>query len=163
MSNSQTVTELGTKRNAYTIWKSLYSTSLINGFFKSLTSYLTSCCILHREKILQFLTLQITELTCTVDICTGGALVGVAGRGVIVFWGWDWACACACICAKACWGIISNCPFSLRTRTMPVKKEISQETYTLFKYERTYFFRFFYPSCILLMYCWRTTELTKVV
>lgn len=95
-----------------------------------------------QEKNLTALRLQIPELTCTVDICTGGALVGVAGRGVIVFWGWDWACACACICARACWGIISNCPFSLRTRTMPVKGETGQETKILFQYERTQFCSF---------------------
>lgn len=36
-------------------------------------------------------------LTCTVEICTGGALVGVAGRGAMVVCGCAWAWAWACI------------------------------------------------------------------
>lgn len=42
------------------------------------------------------------SLTCTAEICTGGALVGVAGRGPMLLCGWACACACACIWAKAC-------------------------------------------------------------
>lgn len=140
--------------------------SQFDQWFLQITNITPHLLLYSSQANLTALRLQIPELTCTVDICTGGALVGVAGRGVIVFWGWDWACACACICAKACWGIISNCPFSLRTRTMPVKRETGQETNILFKYERTHFFSVcFYPSWMHmeLMYCWRTTQMTNVV
>lgn len=61
-------------------------------------------------------------LTWTVEIWTGGALVGVAGRAAMLVWGWVCTWAWACIWAKACWGIINNCPFSLRTRTIPGDK-----------------------------------------
>ncbi len=55
--------------------------------------------------------------TCREVIWTGGVLVGAAGRGVMALWDCDWAC----IWAKVCWWIISSCPLSLRTKTMPAR------------------------------------------
>lgn len=44
---------------------------------------MSATCSSGKEAI--FLLIEINELTWTAEICTGGALVGVAGRGVMVF------------------------------------------------------------------------------
>lgn len=58
----------------------------------------------------------ICSSTCREVIWTGGVLVGT-GRGVMALWDCDWAW----MCARVCWGIMSSCPLSLRTKTMPAR------------------------------------------
>lgn len=59
------------------------------------------------------------RLTCGVVTLKVVPVVGVAGRGEMLFWAWAWAWAWA----KACWGTITNWPNSVRTRTIPEEEQ----------------------------------------
>lgn len=56
-----------------------------------------------------------------------GPLVGTESRGEMLAGPCPCVCTWACICAwaRACWGTITSCPASVRTKTIPSENEVT--------------------------------------
>lgn len=79
------------------------------------------------------------SLTCGVVTLKDVPVVGVAGRGAMLFWAWAWAWAWTW--AKACWETMTIWPSSVRTNTIPEEQQGA-----IIRGQTTFFFLVIFPN-----------------